>query len=71
MEALFLVAEHDRPTMFARMGMMRGLNPTVSLDVPRTESSFQKRATSFHEEQMEYPEKRDDSSPHKKHTGES
>jgi hypothetical protein len=26
MEALLLVAEHDGPTMFARIGMMRALN---------------------------------------------
>jgi hypothetical protein len=26
MEALLLVAEHDGPTMLARIGMMRGLN---------------------------------------------
>jgi hypothetical protein len=29
MEALLLVAEHDRPTMFARIGMMRALNRHV------------------------------------------
>jgi hypothetical protein len=27
MEALLLVAEHDGPTMFARIGVMRALNP--------------------------------------------
>jgi hypothetical protein len=37
----------------------KGALPPVSLDVPRTESPFQKRATSFHVEQMGYPEKRD------------
>jgi len=26
MEALLLVAEHDGPTMFARIGMMRAIN---------------------------------------------
>jgi hypothetical protein len=37
MEALLLVAEHDGPTMFARIGMMRALNrskPTPN-DEPR------------------------------------
>ncbi|MEH2480575.1 hypothetical protein V1282_003932 [Nitrobacteraceae bacterium AZCC 2146] len=29
MEALMLVAEHDGPTMFARIGMMRALNRHV------------------------------------------
>ena len=29
MEALLLVAEHDGPTMFARIGVMRGLNRQV------------------------------------------
>jgi hypothetical protein len=29
MEALLLVAEHDGPTMFARIGVMRGLNRHV------------------------------------------
>jgi len=29
MQALLLVAEHDGPTMFARIGMMRGLNRRV------------------------------------------
>ena len=29
MEALLLVAEHDGPTMFARIGMMRALNRHV------------------------------------------
>ena len=29
MEALFLVAEHDGPTMFARIGVMRALNRHV------------------------------------------
>jgi hypothetical protein len=39
-------AEHDVPEW-------RAASP-VSLDVPRTESPFQERATSFHEEQMGY-----------------
>ena len=29
MEALLLVAEHDGPTMFARIGVMRALNRHV------------------------------------------
>ena len=29
MEALLLVAEHDGPTMFARLGVMRALNSHV------------------------------------------
>jgi hypothetical protein len=29
MEALILVAEHDGPTMFARIGMMRAINRHV------------------------------------------
>jgi hypothetical protein len=29
MQALMLVAEHDRPTMFARIGVMRALNRHV------------------------------------------
>jgi hypothetical protein len=29
MEALLLVAEHDGPTMFARIGIMRALNRRV------------------------------------------
>jgi hypothetical protein len=55
--------------MFARIGVMLASNRAspVSLDVPRTESPFQKRAISFHEEQMGYPEKRDDQSPKKTH----
>jgi hypothetical protein len=71
MEALLLVAEHGGPTMFARIGVMRALNRAspVSPDVPRTESPFQKRATSFHGEQMGYPEKRDDPSLKRKRIG--
>ena len=30
MEALLLVAEHDGPTMFARIGMLRALNGTLA-----------------------------------------
>ena len=29
MEALFLVAEHDGPTMFARIGVMQAINRHV------------------------------------------
>jgi hypothetical protein len=39
MEALLIVAEHDGPTMFARMGVMRALNPHVE---PVFESSGKK-----------------------------
>jgi hypothetical protein len=37
MEALLLVAEHDGPTMFARIGVMRSLNRQVErvFDTPR------------------------------------
>ena len=37
MEALMLVAEHDGPTMFARIGMMRALNrhKPKAVSVPR------------------------------------
>jgi hypothetical protein len=39
MKALLLVAEHDGPTMFARIGMMRALNRSKAApkDEPRRE----------------------------------
>ena len=35
MQALLLVVEHDGPTMFARIGVMRALNLTSSACLPR------------------------------------
>jgi hypothetical protein len=45
MEALLLVAENDGPTMFARIGMMRGLNRHVErvFDSSRKETHWGKR----------------------------
>jgi hypothetical protein len=45
MEALLLVAEHDGPTMFARIGMMRALNRYVErvFDSSRKETHWGKR----------------------------
>jgi hypothetical protein len=40
--------------MFARIGVMQSIEPDCLLDVPRTENTFQKWATSFQEEQMGY-----------------
>jgi hypothetical protein len=45
MEALLLVAENDGPTMFARIGMMRGLNRHVErvFNSSRKETHWGKR----------------------------
>jgi hypothetical protein len=45
MEALILVAEHNGPTMFARIGVMRALNRHVErvFDRSRKESHWGKR----------------------------
>jgi hypothetical protein len=44
MEALILVAEHDGPTMFARIGMMRAINRHVErvFDSSRKETHWGK-----------------------------
>jgi hypothetical protein len=44
-EALMLVVEHDGPTMFARIGMMRALNRHVErvLDPTRKDTHWGKR----------------------------
>jgi hypothetical protein len=45
MEALLLVAEHNEPTMFARIGVMRALNRRVErvFDGPGKETHWGKR----------------------------
>jgi hypothetical protein len=45
MQALLLVAEHDGPTMFARIGVMRALNRHVErvLDTSRKDNHWGKR----------------------------
>jgi hypothetical protein len=45
MEALLLVAEHDGPTMFARIGVMRALNRRVErvFDPSRKDHHWGKR----------------------------
>jgi hypothetical protein len=45
MEALLLVAEHNGPTMFVRIGMMRALNRHVErvFDQSRKETHWGKR----------------------------
>ena len=45
MEALMLVAEHDGPTMFARIGMMRALNRHVErvFDTSRNDHHWGRR----------------------------
>ncbi|SHG69413.1 hypothetical protein [Bradyrhizobium erythrophlei] len=45
MEALLLVAEHDGPTMFARIGVMRALNRQVErvFDPARKEKHWGRR----------------------------
>ena len=45
MQALLLVAEHDGPTMFARIGVMRALNRHVErvLDMSRKDKHWGKR----------------------------
>jgi hypothetical protein len=45
MQALLLVAEHDGPTMFARIGVMRALNRRVerAFDSSRKETHWGKR----------------------------
>jgi hypothetical protein len=45
MEALLLVAEHDGPTMFARIGVMRALNRHVErvFDTSRKDKHWGKR----------------------------
>jgi hypothetical protein len=55
MRALLLVAEHDVPTMFARIGIMRALNrgvmaaPALRRSGPRSTGSFDRtdRGRSF------------------------
>ena len=46
MEALLLVAEHDGPTMFARIGVMRALNRRVErvFDPSRKDKPWGRRA---------------------------
>jgi hypothetical protein len=46
MEGLLLVAEHDGPTMFARIGMMRALNRNVErvFDSSRKETHWERRS---------------------------
>jgi hypothetical protein len=45
MQALLLVAEHDGPTMFARIGVMRALNRHVErvFDMSRKDKHWGKR----------------------------
>jgi hypothetical protein len=45
MEALLVVVTHNGPTMFARIGMMKALNPKVerTLDSSRKETHWGKR----------------------------
>jgi hypothetical protein len=45
MQTLLLVAEHDRPTMFARIGLMRALNRHVErvFDPSRKEKHWGRR----------------------------
>jgi hypothetical protein len=45
MEALMLVAEHDGPTMFARIGVMRALNRRIErvFDPSRKDKHWERR----------------------------
>ena len=58
MEALLIVAEHDGPTMFARIGVMRALNRACFTRRSENGKSFPKTGNFFPRRTNGIPEKR-------------